>query len=92
LLSLGRIIKDGVNGFLVRPRDSKAIAEKVNMLLADEKLRKKMAKKAQETVREKFTWDKITTRFENIYRKFRYTSKEYLREIKGVQKKLSMYK
>jgi len=89
---IGSIIKDGVNGFLVRPRDSKAIAEKVNMLLADEELRKKMAKKAQESVKDKFTWDKITTRFENMYKKFRYTTREYLREVKGIQKKLSMYK
>ncbi len=89
---IGSIIKDGVNGFLVKPRDSKSIAEKVNLLLENEELRKKMAKKAQEIVKEKFTWDKITTKFENIYKKFRYTSKEYLHQVKDIQKKLSMYK
>ncbi len=88
---IGTIIKDGVNGYLVKPRDSKSIAEKVNYLLEHEEVRRKMAKRARETVKERFTWDKITTKFEHIYKKFRYTTKEYLREVKIMQK-LAKYK
>jgi len=76
------IIKDGVNGFLVKTRDSKALADKINMLLDDEQLRHKIAKKAYETVQEKFTWEKITEQFEDVYKKFRYTTREYLRDVK----------
>jgi len=83
------IIKDGVNGFLVKTRDSKAIAEKVNMLLEDEALRDKIAKKAYETVKEKFTWEKITEQFEEIYKKFRYTTSEYLHDVTELPKKKS---
>lgn len=83
------IIKDGVNGFLVKTRDSKAIAEKVNMLLDDEVLRDKIAKKAYETVKEKFTWEKITEQFETIYKKFRYTTSEYIHDVTELPKKRS---
>lgn len=79
---IGSMIKDGINGFLVRPRDSASIAEKVNMLLDDYKLRKKIGEKAYETVAAKFTGEQVALRFEHIYEKYKYTSREYLREVK----------
>lgn len=36
------VIKDGVNGFLVRPKDFTALAERINRLIEDEDLLKKM--------------------------------------------------
>jgi len=63
------LVKDGYNGFLIRPRSPKLIAEKVNLLLSDDKLRKKMGEKAYKTVVEKFSWDKISTKFYNLYDK-----------------------
>lgn len=64
------IVKDGVNGYLVRPRNSREIADRVNKLLADEPLRKRMGERAKQIVLERFTWDKITKRFERLYTKF----------------------
>lgn len=64
------IVKDGYNGYLVRPRNSAEIAEKVNKLLADEPLRKRMGERARQTVLERFSWDKVTKRFERLYEKF----------------------
>lgn len=61
------IVKDGVNGLFVRPRNSKEIAQKVNKLLADDKLREKMAKNAYESVLTKFSWEKVAQRFFNLY-------------------------
>src|SRR3990167_1906160 len=61
------IVKDGYNGFLVRPKSSKEIVEKVNLLLGDEQLRDKMGENAYKTVIEKFSWDKIARRFYNLY-------------------------
>ena len=63
------LVKDGYNGFLIRPRSPKLIVEKVNILLQDEKLAEKMGERAYKTVTEKFSWDKIATRFYNLYLK-----------------------
>lgn len=63
------LVKDGYNGFLIRPRSPKLIVEKVNLLLQDENLAKKMGERAYKTVTEKFSWDKIATKFYNLYEK-----------------------
>jgi len=63
------LVKDGYNGFLVRPRSPKLIVEKVNLLLQNEKLAEKMGERAYKTVTEKFSWDKIATKFYNLYNK-----------------------
>lgn len=64
------MVKDGINGLFVRPRNAKEIAEKVNSLLASEDMRRKMGERARQTVMEKFTWEKISVRFELMYEKF----------------------
>lgn len=81
------IISSGVNGYLVKTRDSKAIVETVNMLLANDELRKKIGKKAYETVKEKFTWEKMTEQYEKIYKKFLSSPKEYLHQVKDLPRK-----
>jgi len=63
------LVKDGYNGFLIRPRSPKLIVEKINQLLQDEKLAEKMGERAYKTVTEKFSWDKIATKFYNLYQK-----------------------
>ncbi len=63
------IVKDGYNGFLVRPKSAKIIAQKVNLLLQDDKLREKMGERAYKSVVERFNWDKIATKFYNLYHK-----------------------
>lgn len=65
-------VKDGQNGLFIRPRNSNDIVEKVNLLLTNENLRNKMAKKARQIAEEKFSWEIIGKRFENIYEKFGY--------------------
>lgn len=61
------IVKDGYNGFLVRPKSANRIIEKVNLLLKDDSLRKKMGNRAYRTVVERFSWKKIAARFYNLY-------------------------
>ena len=61
------ILKDGVNGFTVRAKDPNMIAKKVNLLLKDDKLRKKMADTAYKTVIKRFTWEKVANKFYNLY-------------------------
>jgi glycosyltransferase involved in cell wall biosynthesis len=63
------VVKDGYNGFLVPARSPKEIVEKVNMLLNDDSLRLKMGDNAYKTVLERFNWNKIATKFYNLYKK-----------------------
>lgn len=65
-------VKDGQNGFFIKPRNSNDIADKVNKLLENDDLRKKMSIKAREIAEKKFSWKLISQKFENIYQKFAY--------------------
>lgn len=82
------IIKDKQNGFLIRARNSKEIADTVNMLLADDKLRAKTGDEGYGTVLENFTWGKIASQFEEIYKQFKYSTSEYLARVKGTNPEL----
>lgn len=77
------LIKDGYNGYLVRPRNYKEIAEKVNSLLANDELRKKMGERSYYIIEKNYTWEKIAERFVHIYNKYSFTTREYLRLVKG---------
>lgn len=68
-------VKDGVNGFFVRPKNPKEIALKVNTLLQNDILRRKIGERARLTILERFTWDKIGVRFERMYEEFRKKEK-----------------
>ncbi len=52
------IVKDGKTGFLVKPRSSAEIAEKVNKILDNEKLGSIMGENSRRFIEEKFTWEK----------------------------------
>ncbi len=80
------IVKDGYNGYLVRPRNSVEIAQKVNKLFADPALRDRMGERARRVVLERFTWDKITRRFERLYLKFARNGKKNFHTKKLIKK------
>ncbi len=60
-------VKDGWNGFFVRPRNTADIVDRVNHLLQDPELRKIMGQRAREIVIKKFTWSHIAERFNTLY-------------------------
>lgn len=68
-------VKEGVNGYFVRPRNSTEIAQKVNLLLSNEETRLKMAENARRIAEEKFSWEIIAHRFINKYEEFAYYPK-----------------
>ena len=82
---VGSMVKDGYNGFLVGKRNAKEIAEKVNLLLENEELCKKMGERSYQMVVTKFTWGRIADQFESIYKKHSYSTREYLSFVKGIQ-------
>jgi glycosyltransferase involved in cell wall biosynthesis len=49
------VVRDGVNGLLVPPADSPALAAAINRLLADPGLRRRFGAAGKELVREKFS-------------------------------------
>ncbi len=68
------IVKDGVNGYFVNPKNANEIAEKVNELLADDEARKRMGINARRSVKEKFSWSQIAQRFEHVYYQYAINS------------------
>ncbi|OGG27475.1 hypothetical protein A2960_04220 [Candidatus Gottesmanbacteria bacterium RIFCSPLOWO2_01_FULL_39_12b] len=68
-------VKDGVNGYFVRPRNSTEIVEKVNLLLGNEEKRARMAENARRIAEEKFSWETIAHRFIIMYMRFAYFPK-----------------
>ena len=63
-------VKEGYNGFFVRPRNSAEIVAKVNKLLDNTDLRMKMGQNARKSVEEKFSWTLISEKFEQCYIKY----------------------
>lgn len=56
------VVVDGVTGYVVNPRDYRFIRSKMDMLLADESLRREMGQRARENVVKKFTLEKSANR------------------------------
>jgi glycosyltransferase involved in cell wall biosynthesis len=57
------MIVDGENGFLVKVGDTREIVKKIELLLADEELRRRMQDQAEQTVR-KFNWESSIDKLE----------------------------
>jgi len=53
--ALPELVEDGTSGLLVPPRDATALADAIQKLAGDERLRREMAQRGLERVRRKFT-------------------------------------
>jgi len=62
------IIEDGVNGFLVDPDDSDALASKVISLLSDRNKAQEISKNNRLKILTMFTWDRAVSLTSNAYR------------------------
>lgn len=51
-------VEEGVNGFLVNPRDEKDISRAVVSLLKNKELREKMGRQGKQRARKKFSWER----------------------------------
>jgi glycosyltransferase involved in cell wall biosynthesis len=52
----GSVVRDGIDGYVVPVRDTKAIKEKLSLLYSNPNLRRDMGRNARERA-EEFTWD-----------------------------------
>jgi glycosyltransferase involved in cell wall biosynthesis len=60
-------VADGVTGTLVPPRDPAALAEAVQPLLDDARLRQRWGRAARARVLQRFTWDRVAAATEGAY-------------------------
>jgi len=60
-------IEDGVNGFLFPPRNSEALAEKINQLIENPQLRKNFGRKCTQIIAQQATWEKCVSSMEAVY-------------------------
>jgi len=51
------VIREGVDGFIVPPEDSNALALAISKIVSDKELANRMGQRGAEKVREQFTWD-----------------------------------
>lgn len=61
------IIKDGYNGFLVKPESSDCIAQETSKILSDDALKQKFKTNGQRTVWENFSWNIIISKLKDVY-------------------------
>ena len=62
------VIEDGVNGLLVENNNASKFAEAILKLLRDEELRKRMGKKARETIVNKYSMAKLAPKFLDLFK------------------------
>jgi glycosyltransferase involved in cell wall biosynthesis len=63
---LSEIVTDGRNGFLVEPENPAQLAERIQFLLSDDVLRKKISARNLAWV-EQHTWEKVVDMLEGAY-------------------------
>jgi len=64
------VVDDGINGFLVPVRDSKVLADKIEILIEDKNLRIAMGQKALEKAQNEFDVKKVVKQYMEYYEKF----------------------
>jgi len=57
----GSVVRDGIDGFIVPPRDAEALADRIEMIVTDRYLRDEMSKNARKRA-EDFTWTRYGER------------------------------
>lgn len=61
------LVENGKSGFLVPPKDSQSLAEKLKVLISDEGMRKKMGHRGRSIYLEKFTIQKYHHNMEKVF-------------------------
>jgi mannosylfructose-phosphate synthase len=63
------VIIDGLNGFIINSHERKLLANQIYKLLTDKKLLKKVAENAAFTIKEHYSWEKISEKIIKEYKK-----------------------
>lgn len=66
--AIPEVVEDGMTGLLVRPMDSRALANAILKLSGDKNLRAEMGKAGKQNALSKYNWDNLTEKYINVYR------------------------
>ncbi|MBB5185710.1 glycosyltransferase involved in cell wall biosynthesis [Faecalicoccus acidiformans] len=64
------IISDGINGYLVEPRNVKELASKICYLLEHQEIKQELEKNAMKTYLEKFSFERMSLKYLTFYQNF----------------------
>lgn len=76
-------VEDGQTGFLIPPNDPSALAEKIELLVSDEKLLKTMKVNSLKRVKTHFTWEGVAV---SCHRLYQYVISKKHQEFKSQRK------
>jgi L-malate glycosyltransferase len=62
------LVQDGENGFIIKMRDSKDIADKIEILIKDENLCRRMGENSRRKA-ESMSWEKVAGEYNDLYKK-----------------------
>lgn len=65
--AVASVIDDGKDGFLVEASNAEQVAKKINQLLTDSLLNQSFGSKGYQKVLEKYTWDIIAKKYQEIF-------------------------
>lgn len=65
-------VVDHVTGFLVPPKDPAALAEKLDLVLSNDEMRRRQGNRARKRVEQWFTWPKVAARIAAVYEELIY--------------------
>jgi len=60
-------LRDGETGLFCEAKNPRSIAEKINLFFSDEILRQRLIANARKLVEEKYNWDSLAPKMENIF-------------------------
>jgi glycosyltransferase involved in cell wall biosynthesis len=63
----GSVVRDGIDGFVVPPRDVEALAERILLLYRGSETRRQMGARGRALVAERYTWRHYRARLCGIY-------------------------
>jgi len=66
---MAEYVEDGVNGLLVPPGDSQALAQAIRSLLHNASLRAEMGRQSAAKARKDYSWERVTGEYLAIYRR-----------------------
>lgn len=61
------VVDDGINGFLVKPKDIEDLAYKIDYMLDNDNIRRKFGKNGRKKVENFYSWEKIGKKLEIVY-------------------------
>jgi glycosyltransferase involved in cell wall biosynthesis len=68
---LSEIVRDGIDGFLVRPKDVHGFVEKIDYLINNPQKAAEMGRNGRIRIKENFSINRMIESYQNIYREFK---------------------